>query len=255
MKIRFAILFAALVLIFTCSAEPASSDQARRLFYRGNAYYNDGDFDNAITYYEDALHTGLESGPLHYNLGNAYFKKGSLGKAIVEYIRAKRLTPQDADLLSNLAFARSLIKAEVTAPQRNFFIRLFFSLAGSLSLDTITLFSCFIYFLLAALAIALILVPRLRRALFYPSIVLLTVLAVSLSLFYIQYNATIAQKEAIIITETSDAKFEPFRDATTFFTLYEGQNVVVVTSEEDWIKIKRPDGKQGWIKASDLETI
>ena len=77
----------------------------------------------------------------------------------------------------------------------------------------------------------------------------------SLSLFYAQYSTTIARKEAVIIAETSDSKFEPFTDATTFFTLYEGQKVLIVTSENGWVKIERPDGKQGWTKATDIESI
>lgn len=255
MKIRLSIVFSGLILLLMPLGDCQTPDQARTLFYRGNAYYKDGDFQGAITHYQEALAAGYESGALYYNLGNAYFKNGSLGKAILNYSRAKRLMPRDADLTSNLTFARSLIKGEVTAGQRKFFSRMFFALAGLFSLNTITLYCCLMYLLLSAVTIFLILAPRLRKVLSCSTAVLLALLLVLLFMFYTQYNTIVARKEAIIIAEACDSKFEPFSGATTFFTLYEGQKVTMMAWEQEWVKIKRPDGKQGWIKAADIEPI
>lgn len=41
---------------------------------------------------------------------NAYFKLGNKGKAILNYERALQLLPRDADVKSNLVYARSLIE-------------------------------------------------------------------------------------------------------------------------------------------------
>jgi SH3-like domain-containing protein len=62
-------------------------------------------------------------------------------------------------------------------------------------------------------------------------------------------------KEAIIIAEKADAKFEPFDLATTHFTLYEGMEVAVVSPKDSWCKIERSDKKTGWVKTSDLEVF
>jgi SH3-like domain-containing protein len=59
----------------------------------------------------------------------------------------------------------------------------------------------------------------------------------------------------VVIARSSGAKFEPFDSATTFFTLNEGEVVSEVASREGWIKIKRIDGKQGWIKRSAVEFL
>ncbi|MBN3037782.1 MAG: SH3 domain-containing protein, partial [Candidatus Omnitrophica bacterium] len=60
---------------------------------------------------------------------------------------------------------------------------------------------------------------------------------------------------AVVVIEYSDCKFEPFDDATTHFTLYEGESVITGTQKGEWIKIKRLDGKQGWIKQRDIEFL
>ena len=76
------------------------------IFYKANALYEEGKYDEAIEVYTGLIDQGLESGNLYYNIGNCYFKKGELGKAIVNYERANKLIPDDSDLKSNHDFAR-----------------------------------------------------------------------------------------------------------------------------------------------------
>lgn len=53
---------------------------------------------------------GISNPKLHYNLGNAYMLRDEVGRAIVEYRRAARLAPEDANVRANLAFARSKVR-------------------------------------------------------------------------------------------------------------------------------------------------
>ena len=89
----------------------------------------------------------------------------------------------------------------------------------------------------------------LRKHLFYVNIALFAAFIVAISLFAARYDREFYKTEAVIIAGETDCKFEPFIGATTFFTLSEGQSVAVLMSSKDWLKIKRPDGKQGWVKA------
>jgi hypothetical protein len=49
----------------------------------------------------------VRNGLLYYNIGNAYFRMGDLGRAILNYRRARLYTPHDPNLLENLQYARS----------------------------------------------------------------------------------------------------------------------------------------------------
>jgi SH3-like domain-containing protein len=40
--------------------------------------------------------------------------------------------------------------------------------------------------------------------------------------------------------------------ATAYFTLYEGMKVEVISSKDNWYKIRRQDNKSGWIEKSAL---
>ena len=255
MKTKLSLLFLAFLFIFNGQADAYELNQAKLLFQQGHTHYIEGKFEEAIADYEQVLNSGLESGPLYYNLGNAYFKNGSLGRAILDYLRAERLMPEDTDLKANLDYAQSLIKGGLIIPTRCWLIRFFFALADSFSLNRITIFSSILYFLLSILIIFIILTKNSRRIFVCVSVPVLVFLILSLSLFFAQFWQTIVHKEAVVITQQADSKFEPFDEATTFFTLNEGECIFIVTSRKNWIKVRRIDGKQGWIKKSDITLL
>ncbi len=76
-----------------------------------------------------------------------------------------------------------------------------------------------------------------------------------LSFFSLIQKITLIDKEAIITAETAGAGFEPIESATTHYILYEGMKVEIVHSKDSWYKVKRQDGKTGWVMKKDLELI
>lgn len=230
-------------------------NQAQLLFYQGNTNYSQEKFDEAIADYEGALTLGLESGPLYFNLGNTYFKQGSLGKAILNYLRARRLIADDADLNSNLEYAQSLIKGGKIPPQRNWFSQTFFYLTNAVTLDGITLTCVSLYFSVSVFLILIILVKRLRKAFKYLGSVMIIAFMISVSLFLGQFYQNVIYRQAVVIADEVEFKFEPFEDATTFFSLNEGESVVVGKAKDEWVKARRSDGKQGWVKQADIELL
>ena len=255
MRTRVIVLFLLFMFIFALQADCDEVSRVRTLFFKGNAYYSEEKFQQAIAQYEEALRFGFESGELYYNLGNAYFKNGSLGKAVLNYLRAKRLIPKDADLNSNLEYAQSLIRGGIAIPERNWFMSIFFNFVDSFSLDRATWISAVLYFTLCTLLIFIILAKRRRKIIVYAGGLILILLIVSLPVFSVQFYKTIIRKQAVVTVSSTDSKFEPFSDATTFFVLEEGESVTLISYKEGWAKVKRIDGKQGWIKASDIEFL
>jgi len=248
------------ILILTIAPRSLAQEKATegdlspdRLFSRGNDYYEKGEYDKAIEAYKKILAGGNESGALYFNLANAYFKSNRLGKAILNYERARRLLPRDADLAGNYKFASATIAGKAV-PDKGIWawhpVRMY---SGNFTQDELTWVASAAYVLILVLIFISFVIPMTKRA---------SILAVILLAFYLTFNVAVIWKNArdirtgaIVVVPRAEVLFGPFESATKFFTLHEGMKVTVVSTKEGWDKIRRPDGKFGWIRMSDVEKI
>ncbi len=250
--VTLGILINLYVFLFPCFAQQERGSSPEYIFFRANTFYEEGKYDDAINEYSKMLAQGIESGNLYYNLGNSYFKKGDLGKAVLHYERAKRLIPRDSDLKSNYAFARAQIKYNISGSSQQWFERIFSAL-DILTINEITIllsvvFIFVVLFLIRALFFSVS--RRVYRLIILTSTVFFIFLAIAL------FNRiSLLEREAVVITKSSEVRFEPVESATTHFTLYGGAKVYLLQSKKNWSKIRRPDGKVGWIKSQETKKI
>ncbi|MFH1678947.1 MAG: tetratricopeptide repeat protein [Candidatus Omnitrophota bacterium] len=228
----------------------AADNHETSAYQRANVYYEQADYDEAIKQYNSILEEGLESGNLYYNLGNCHFKRGELGKALLNYEKARRFIPLDKDLESNYEYACSLIKGQAVASRKSLLLRVFNSSFEKFTVDSLTiLLSVFYILILVSILISLFFRRFKKYAL---------ILAAFMGLFFIvgsvglRGKIVLLNKEAIVIAEKADVKFEPMDKATAYFTLYEGMKVEVISSKDNWHKVRRRDNKSGWVENSAL---
>jgi tetratricopeptide (TPR) repeat protein len=253
--IKLTVLCFSLITLITVSTVNAQKDGERDpayIFYKANALYEVGKYDEAINVFTGLTERGLESGNIYFNIGNSYFKKGELGKAILNYERANKLIPGDSDLKSNYDFALSKVKNMVSAKSAPFH-RKVLNLYRSISINGLTILLSFAYIvLLSFIFIFFVFKPGIRhRYIFTISLIIFFLI----SLYALSDRITSNNREAVLISESSDAKFEPVENATIHYTIYEGAKVYIVQEKMDWLKIRRQDGKIGWIKKADSEII
>ncbi|NQT23138.1 MAG: hypothetical protein HQ579_06860 [Candidatus Omnitrophica bacterium] len=223
------------------------------IFNKANTFYRQKEFGKAITDYKAILKKGFKSGNLYYNMGNSYLSSRDIGKAIVNYERARRLMPRDGDLLLNIRFAKSLMKQGDPASQQFPLINSMERAADYFTLREILLFICAFYWLAVFLAVAAMFFKAARPYL----VVLIAALGMLFFLAFIPAVGKITDlnRSAIVITGITDAFFEPLKIAQTHFPLYEGMEVEILRKEGAWFKIKRKDGKIGWVKKNTVELI
>ncbi|HDH05072.1 MAG TPA: tetratricopeptide repeat protein [Nitrospirae bacterium] len=230
--------------------KPSGSTNPDYIFYRGNALYEEGKYDEAVEEYEKLLKQGYESGNLYYNLGNSYFKKGELGRAILNYERAKELMPRDSDLAANYEYARSLVKGNTTNISGPWIKRMIdkfdvFTVNG-LTVFLSALFASTLFFIITGLFMQ---AARRRFRIVLPVLIIVF----TLSAFLLYNRISVSGKEAIIISENAAAGFEPLDNATIYFRLHEGMKVYIIESKKGWRKVERLDGKAGWIREEEVE--
>ena len=113
-----------LLFIFFSNASKIAAADAQQLFQNANQAYQTGNFPLAVEQYETILRGGkLFSKELYYNVGNAYFRLNQTGRAILNYERAARLSPTDADIQTNLAVARGRVTDDIEAVSEVFFVK------------------------------------------------------------------------------------------------------------------------------------
>ncbi|MCM8782307.1 MAG: tetratricopeptide repeat protein [Candidatus Omnitrophica bacterium] len=252
-KIHDTFILVALFLLPFLETGFASNNEETSVFNRGNVYYEQANYDEAIKQYNSILESGWESGNLYYNLGNCYFKKGQLGRAILNYEKARRLIPLDKDLESNYEYARSLIKDGIFVSKKSFPVRVLNNLFEKFTIDGLTILLSTLYVLiLITILISLFFQAFKKHVLVIVAFMVLFFIAGFIGL---KRKITLLNKEGVVIVEQVDAKFEPMDKATTHFTLYEGMKVEVSSSKNNWYKIKRQDNKSGWIENSALNVF
>jgi tetratricopeptide (TPR) repeat protein len=255
-KVRCFLWFILPFLIFSAfsiAAEPKQTDDPQDLFDRAGRFYEAEQYDEAIKTYTLFLKQGLESGSLYYNLGNCFLKKGEMGRAILNYERAKRLIPLDSDLDSNARVARSLVR---NSPSEAPGIRI----AGSMeqcfdwiSIDGLALLLSILYGASIVILTSTIFFQTSRRR--SKAWLLLLALAFILCAFGLDRKISLLGQEAIITARTAEARYQPFDLAPTHFILDEGNRIRILRSSKEWSKVKRTDQKVGWVKTASLERI
>ncbi|MCI4624901.1 MAG: tetratricopeptide repeat protein [Candidatus Magnetoovum sp. WYHC-5] len=238
------------IVFFLCTIAYANED----LFAKGNVYYSEGKYDEAIKAYTGAIDEGYESANVYYNIGNCYFKIGKIGMAILFYERARQIEPRNKDLLYNEAYARTFIKP--MDDSTGAFIKIKHMINAPFSVLTInglTIALCMFYLL-----IILTLIGRLYSAAIRKYSVVIVSVAVVFLVFgaYALYGqATLLGKKAVVVEQKAEVLFGPFEKATIFYTLPEGATVKVLEKQDKWYKVERPDGKAGWVTKGVVEII
>ncbi len=250
-----AMLYCSIAIILLCkllSPVPAFSEDRKGtdpqyLFYKGNTFYEEGKYEEAINTYTKLIAQGQESGPLYYNIGNSYFKKGELGKAILYYEKAGRLIPEDSDLSSNYRYAQSKIQKvsmQVSVP----WYKQLFALLSGLTVNGLTILLSVVYVIFLLLRIFTLFIPQFNKYSLIISGMLIVLFLIGGAALYDRIS--MIDREAIVTVESTEAKFEPLEKATAHFTLFEGMKVTLLQSRKDWSKVRRADGKAGWIKSN-----
>jgi tetratricopeptide (TPR) repeat protein len=247
-------LWLALVLSGAGSSRAQTTEvrSVEQVFGQANAAYKEGRYDAAIEDDKKIIATGFESGNLYYNLGNSYFKKGEMGQAVLNYERALGLIPHDSDARSNYGYVLSSMGLS-PALFGNRFERLAQRLFEGLAMDALTVFLSVSYILIVLVLIGFLYIPGFKKT----GRIILVVLAVLLVLSAVSLNRRIRlfRHGAIVITKEAKAQFEPVEGATTYFKLAEGQKVETIEESGNWFKVRRPDGKTGWVDKSALGAL
>ena len=254
-----------LLLLLAAGLPAAMSDaDARALFDEANQRFReaneaaDTDSRRAYDLYQAAAlryrrlidEDGRRNGKLLYNLGNAYFQMGDVGRAILAYRRALEYAPGDANLVQNLAYARSrrLDRFEDTTESAVLKTLLFWHYDFSLGarLGALAAFAAVFWGLLAV---------KLFRPLPWVAPAVFGVVAAALLGSVAVSAAGSPDAFGVVVAPETTARrgdgesYEPAFESP----LHAGAEFTLVEQRPGWLQIELPDARRAWIPAGDAE--
>lgn len=246
------------ILLLVLMAPVFGVAQDDNWFEKGNAEYNNGNYEQALEYYCNVEKSGMESADLYYNMGNTYYKMKQFPMSILYYEKALKLAPGNEDIQTNLEIANLAVADKINAIPQSFIARKWNSLKTALSADGWAWVSV-VSFGLLLLCVFIFLMSRkmgLRILGFFAGLLLLVCLAFSVVFAINRYQDLKQKDEAIVMTPVVNVKSTPSRNSVDLFVLHEGAKVRILdavnVSDTIWNKIKIADGQMGFLPAEDM---
>ncbi len=211
-------------------------------FVEANHFYEQGNYREARSHYQNILKNGLASAAVLFNLGNACFKNGEIGQAIYNYRRAQKLAPRDADIQANLRFARESIAGSASVPPPPWERAVRYFTPNELSI-------------VAALALwallILLVIIRWRppsRTLLRPYLSIATTVLVLSALFLALSLAP--ERVAITLRSQTPIHLGPVPESQAAFTVPDGTELRIENRRDNWLQVIDRSNRSGWVEQS-----
>ncbi|NOY51789.1 MAG: tetratricopeptide repeat protein [Chlorobi bacterium] len=245
------------VVLLSLASSLAMANSHKETIEKANQLYSQGLYDSSLVMYNSVLSENYQSAELYYNIGNAYFKNNNIPAAILYYEKARKLAPNDEDILYNLNICNSMIVDKIEKVPSlfykqwwNYFYEMFN--ANSWAVLSLVIWSAF----LVVLGFYILSKSRSSKKLsFYLGVLLLIASVGSIGLASQKYYYTKENKDAIIFTPTITVKSSPTVSSVDLFVVHEGTKVRILDKVDNWNKIKIQDGSIGWLPADAMKLI
>jgi tetratricopeptide (TPR) repeat protein len=219
-------------------------------------------YRRALTGFESLVDAGVRNGSLYYNIANTYLRMGDVGRAVVNYRRALRLSPGDEDIRKNLQSARNLCEVQVAAPATSALLEtvLFWHFGTSpASRATFVLIAYGLFWLLMLLRLLMLRRSEVLTWAIRCVAALTLIVGGSVAwetLVQTHRNAGVVVADDVVLRKGNSEEYEPLLDrplsAGVEFDLIEERPDVEGGS---WYRIRLRDGKEGWLRADQADVV
>lgn len=247
-----------LMLLCTCMLFPlylVAEGKPEMLWERANQEYATGNYEAAVSLYEQLTAQNPAQAEIYYNLGNAYYKLNKMGPAILNYERALWLEPGMKLAKENKSLAESRIPNRILPAEEIFFIRWWQFLTQPQKSGFWSTLACILF--LSVLVLFFLRARKTERPFYLQARTLITgfiltgicLLFAGISAYKAQNNpkAVIMHDETTMTLEGSAQKQKIIIPEGTIVTIKD------ILSSEAYVVL--PDGRSGFIPVSSYEVI
>ncbi len=225
------------------------------LYNQAGELYQNGQFKDALDMYESIIEKGIKNPDLYYNASNAAYRSGPLGRAILYLEKSLKLAPSDHDVISNLAFLKS-IKKDREPPVDNVVVAFLSGYYDSININSAAMWSGIMFAFSLIFASGAMFLRDWKRAASIGTVLLCGLLFIfSTGIFIHKLHKFNTVTAAIIMFDEASAYSGPGTENTHIFTIHEGTKVFIERNQNSWNLIRLKSGAGGWIQSDNMEEI
>lgn len=269
MKLDIGYIFFPLVLML-CFVNASAQD-----FGAPEREYNAGNYDKAISLYQQIIRQKGTSPDILYNLGNAYCRKSEYGEAMICYSRARKLDPGNEEIDNNIAFLNNKIAdsnralqhgemASVEPDEKTFFESIRDGIENDNTSDSWAIYavSAFILFLVCVAVYFFTVNVIFRKIGFFGGIGLFILCVMFLIFSFMAKSEFNSRDSGVLMEYESTLLKEPDEKAAPACANLSRGTVVDIVDEDfgpdgkpTWYKVRLNSSYIGWVPAAGVKII
>ncbi|MFH2036222.1 MAG: tetratricopeptide repeat protein [Candidatus Zixiibacteriota bacterium] len=244
-----------MLLLISAMPFPVLAIDAKSVFAESGKNFENMEYDKALEGYQTLVDNGYESASLYFNMGNCYFKQGQLGYAILYYMKAERLNPNDDDIRTNLAFSQQFMPTRLEGVKINPVTDFLDLIVGRFTLDTIAWISS-ILFILFILILAWKIYMNFSGSVFRIAIyTLLVIFVISSGLTTYKYRTEYLKESGVIIDNEANVYSSPSEDSEVELVGSFGLVMEITKKTDDYYLVIFENKRKGWINIKSVGII
>lgn len=253
MKYRLHILFLILLGSWLLAPDSIKAQDSKSIFQTANTYYKNKQYDEAEKMYSLLIKKDKKNANAYYNLGNTYYHLKQYSNAVLNYEKAKKLQPDNKHIDHNIQLTNNKLFSKIEFSKEFFVTKQLKNVVHAKSSESWSVF------MLIAFWIAVILMCIhfffSKRILFRIGLTACLLSFVFAYFTYSAYKTEHQQKFAIVMQNNAFMKTAPVETMNAATAIQAGLKVEIIDTDKNWLKIKLPNDKTGWIETSQVELI
>lgn len=260
-RIRGAALALALVAGGIASPGDAHAEALADVFRAANEAYFRGDYTAAVQSYQRLVDAGVRDADVYFNLGVASAREDELGSAILNFERAARLRPGDAETNAALETARATLGKRLAQAKGEAMIQakppMSEALVRSVAEDTlaVALLVFDVLFFSLLLVYSRLKTDAQRNTTAVAAAACGALLLISGTGLFLKRGGQSEGRAGVVLREGAEVREGPDRHARARAGAHEGMSARVLASDGSFVRVKIPSGAEGWMAQRDVGLI
>jgi tetratricopeptide (TPR) repeat protein len=221
---------------------------------KANHQYNIKNYDSALVLYQRIAKI-TPSKTAYSSIAATYFRKSDYANSILYYEKALKMAPNDKTIQLNINITRARLVGDCYIMPDFVLVHWAKLISGSLPLTLWLILMIGLFVLFGVLFFLYFFSNKNKQLLFYLSLSCLILGIISFSFGKVRQNIQNDTSYAIVMKSNTAMRQTKNNSSKAIVILYKGQKIKILDKEDNWIKVRTEDRKEGFILDQDYKRI